>query len=119
MQKPVSIPFPPVLWLCALALAVLAGCSETPRDRGQEYAERAEALFEAGDMTKAGIEARNALQIDPRNADARFVLARTDEAEGKICARCGQPIPNENLALDSGSGRPVHRACPERAEEES
>lgn len=44
--------------------------------------------------------------------------ARSDfEADGKICARCGQPIPRENLALDSGSGRPVHRACPEAASE--
>lgn len=34
------------------------------------------------------------------------------EVEGQICARCGEPIPKENLALDSGAGLPVHRACP-------
>ena len=34
------------------------------------------------------------------------------EKDGQICARCGKPIPRENLALDSGGGRPVHRVCP-------
>jgi hypothetical protein len=39
--------------------------------------------------------------------------ARSDfENENGICARCNRPIARENLALDSGAGRPVHRECP-------
>jgi hypothetical protein len=36
---------------------------------------------------------------------------RTVEA-GQICAKCGQPVPHENMAFDSGGGRPIHRTCP-------
>lgn len=32
---------------------------------------------------------------------------------GEICAKCGQPVPHDNMAFDSGSGRPIHRMCPE------
>jgi len=31
---------------------------------------------------------------------------------GQICAKCGQPVPRENMAFDSGGGRPIHRTCP-------
>ena len=37
---------------------------------------------------------------------------RTVEA-GQICAKCGQPVPRDNMAFDSGGGRPIHRTCPE------
>lgn len=32
---------------------------------------------------------------------------------GKVCAKCGQPISSDNMAYDSGGGRPIHRSCPE------
>jgi len=34
-------------------------------------------------------------------------------APGQICAKCGQPVPRENMAFDSAGGRPIHRVCPE------
>lgn len=34
---------------------------------------------------------------------------------GQICPKCGQPVPRDNMAFDSGGGRPIHRRCPERA----
>lgn len=37
---------------------------------------------------------------------------RTVEA-GQTCAKCGQPVPRDNMAFDSGAGRPIHRQCPE------
>jgi hypothetical protein len=37
---------------------------------------------------------------------------RTVEA-GKICAKCGRPVPHDNMAFDSGGGSPIHRTCPE------
>jgi hypothetical protein len=40
---------------------------------------------------------------------------RTVEA-GQICAKCRQPVPRDNMAFDSGGGRPIHRVCPETPE---
>ncbi len=37
--------------------------------------------------------------------------ARSVEA-GQSCAKCGQPVPKDNMAFDSGGGRPIHRVCP-------
>jgi len=37
---------------------------------------------------------------------------RTVEA-GQICAKCGQPVPRDNMAFDSGGGRPIHLRCPD------
>lgn len=44
------------------------------------------------------------------------VAKRTVDA-GQICAKCGQPVPRENMAFDSGGGRPIHRSCPEATTE--
>ncbi len=32
---------------------------------------------------------------------------------GQKCSKCGQPVPRENMAFDSGSGGVIHRKCPE------
>lgn len=37
---------------------------------------------------------------------------RTVES-GQICSKCGEPVPRDNMAFDSGGGRPIHRHCPE------
>jgi len=39
--------------------------------------------------------------------------AKRTVASGQICPKCGQPIPRENMAFDSGGGKPIHRTCPE------
>ena len=41
---------------------------------------------------------------------------RTVEA-GQICSKCGKPVPRDNMAFDSGGGRPIHRRCPVPTEE--
>ena len=41
---------------------------------------------------------------------------RTVDA-GQICAKCAQPIAPDNMAFDSGGGRPIHRACPKASTE--
>lgn len=33
--------------------------------------------------------------------------------DGQICQKCGHPVPRDNMAFDSGGGRPIHRLCPE------
>ena len=44
--------------------------------------------------------------------DGDDAAKRTVDA-GQICEKCGQPVPHDNMAFDSGGGRPIHRACPE------
>lgn len=39
--------------------------------------------------------------------------AKRSVEAGEICAKCGQPVPLDNMAFDSGGGKPIHRACPE------
>ena len=39
--------------------------------------------------------------------------ARGSVDGGEICAKCGEPVPRDNMAFDSGGGRPIHRKCPE------
>ncbi len=56
-----------------LAVILLSGCM-SKEERQQEYFERAEALFDAGDFDKAKLEVKNVLQLDPANGPARFML---------------------------------------------
>lgn len=38
--------------------------------------------------------------------------AKRSVEAGKICEKCGKPVPLDNMAFDSGGGRPIHRTCP-------
>ena len=75
----------PVSWRFVLplllAVLVIAGC-ESPEERARGYVERAEQLLEDDNLVKAELEAKNALQIEPKNAEARFLLARVAESRG-------------------------------------
>jgi tetratricopeptide (TPR) repeat protein len=65
----------------AVAIATtLAGCG-TPEERAAKYITNAQQLFDAKDYDKARIEAQNAAQINPKNADARFLLAKIAEEQ--------------------------------------
>ena len=64
--------------LAALMAVVLSGCGGA----GARYAnhlERGKQYFEQGNLDKAGIEFRNALQIQPKGADALFYNGRVAE----------------------------------------
>lgn len=39
--------------------------------------------------------------------------AKRTVEDGQICAKCGRPVARDNMAFDSGGGRPIHRVCPE------
>lgn len=66
-----------------LICTLLAACG-SPEERAANYLEKAEALYEQEDYVTARIEAMNAAQIEPRNADVRFLLARIEEKEKNI-----------------------------------
>jgi len=79
-----------------LAILVLAGC-ESPEERAAGYVARAEQLLEEENLVKAELEVRNALQIEPNNADARFLLARVAESRGDF----GEMAANLRAAVKS------------------
>jgi tetratricopeptide (TPR) repeat protein len=71
------------------ALAVLAvvltlgGCSSS-QARFEGYMARGQRYFAAGNLDKANVEFRNALQIEPRNVDALYFNGRLAERRGNI-----------------------------------
>lgn len=65
----------------SLLICVLLAACGSPEERAASYLSKAEALFEQEDYVTARIEAMNAAQIEPRNADVRFLLAKIEERE--------------------------------------
>jgi len=70
-----------VIALLSCSLLVAAGCTD-PKERGRKYRENAEKLYAEGDLVKAEIEVKNALQILPKNPPSRFLLAQINEQRG-------------------------------------
>ncbi|HWW78038.1 MAG TPA: tetratricopeptide repeat protein [Steroidobacteraceae bacterium] len=72
---------------CALAvfatLVALAGCGNS-HSRYESHMARARQYLAAGNLDKANIEFRNALQIEPHNADALYFNGRVAERRGAI-----------------------------------
>jgi Tfp pilus assembly protein PilF len=68
----------PVLILATLLL--LAGCG-SPEKRAADYLVKAQEFYDAGDYVKARLEAQNAAQVEPKNAQARFLLAEIAEQQ--------------------------------------
>jgi tetratricopeptide (TPR) repeat protein len=65
--------------LAMLALALLLTACGGAEDRKSVYMERGLALMEEGNHEKARLEFKNVLQIDPKDADARFQLGLANE----------------------------------------
>ena len=82
--------------LVVAALLVIAGC-QPPEERVAEYVAGAEQYFEEENLIKAELEAKNALQIEPKNADARYVLARIAGAKNDFNAMA----QNLRIAIES------------------
>ncbi|MEM7173053.1 MAG: tetratricopeptide repeat protein [Pseudomonadota bacterium] len=67
--------------LCALLL--IAAC-DGPEQREAAHFERGKTFLEEGNLTKASLEFRNVLQINPRSVEGRYHLALVAEAQGNF-----------------------------------
>ncbi len=62
---------------CSLVAVLLTGCSRDPNVRKQKYFDSGEKYFAQGKYREALIQYSNAVQLDPRFAQAHFQLAQT------------------------------------------
>lgn len=71
-----------IILIAALAL-LLAACGGA-EDRKTKHLEKAKAFFNQKNYEKARVEAKNALQILPKDVEARFLLAQIEENLGDM-----------------------------------
>jgi tetratricopeptide (TPR) repeat protein len=69
--------------LVGVTLLGLSAC-DSPEEKAVAYYQNAKQLFEEENFEKAGLEFRNALQLDGSIADAWYHLALLEEQAGKI-----------------------------------
>ncbi|HQT25546.1 MAG TPA: tetratricopeptide repeat protein, partial [Burkholderiales bacterium] len=72
-----------ILSAALISAVVLGGCS---RETSQEYFNDAQRYHAKGDNKSAVIELKNALQKDPNNGDARFLLGEIYSETGDYAA---------------------------------
>lgn len=72
---------PWIVFLCALAM--IGGCGGA-KSRFASHMQRGEQYLSAGVLDKASIEFRNALQIEPRDARARYLNGQVAEKRGNM-----------------------------------
>ncbi len=63
--------------VCSLLAALFTGCSRDPNVRKQKYFESGERYFNKAKYREAAIQYANAVQIDPRFAQAHYQLGKT------------------------------------------
>ena len=73
------------IFLAVLFLFIVAACEDS-KVREAEYLDRAKRLIVAQDYTKARIELRNVLQINPKSAEALYNMAKIEKASLNIAA---------------------------------
>jgi len=71
-----------ILPITAIMMAVVAACTHDPNIIKQKYLESGEKYFQRKRYNAAAIEFQNALKIDPKFAQAHFMLAKCDEELG-------------------------------------
>lgn len=79
--------------LVVVLISLLAACGGSA-ERKAKYMKEGKQLFEAGDYEKAQLSFKNVLQIDPKDAEARYQMAETLSKLGEI-----QPAVSQYLAV--------------------
>ncbi|WP_268804413.1 tetratricopeptide repeat protein [Candidatus Thiodiazotropha endoloripes] len=70
-----------LLTFLACSLLVLGTACSSKEDRKQAYFDRGMELFDQGNYTKARLEFKNVLQIDPKDADGYYMFGLLEEKE--------------------------------------
>ncbi len=65
--------------IVSLFILSVSGCSGSREEAANKYLNSGIELFEGGELSKASVELRNALQIDPKLANAYYYLALISE----------------------------------------
>jgi tetratricopeptide (TPR) repeat protein len=65
--------------IVSLFVLSVSGCSGSKEEAANRYLSSGIELFEEGELSKANVELRNALQIDPKLANAYYYLALISE----------------------------------------
>ena len=72
-----------ILVLVAGFVLASIGCSGS-EDRKASFLERALRAYEAGDFSKARLDLKNVLRIDPKDALAWYWMGKSEAAEGRV-----------------------------------
>ena len=72
-----------ILVTTAVSLLCLSSCGGS-EGREQKYLSKAENFFTDGNYKKSSVEAKNVLQINPKNIEARFLLGKIQLKNGEI-----------------------------------
>jgi tetratricopeptide (TPR) repeat protein len=78
----------PTFILLAIASMLLVACG-SQEDRAEAHLEKALTLMAEEEFVAAKIEALNAAQIDPKNVEARYILATIEERNRNLNAMMG------------------------------
>ena len=73
----------------AVFAALLLGACGSPAERAADYIAKAQARYDAGDLVEARIEAQNAIQVEPKNVKARYLLSLIAEDKKDFGAMYG------------------------------
>ncbi|MEM6374593.1 MAG: tetratricopeptide repeat protein [Pseudomonadota bacterium] len=71
------------LWTALAAVVFVAAC-DTAEERAEGHFESGQALYDAGDVTRAIIELRNVFKLDSGHRDARLLMAKIEEERGNL-----------------------------------
>ncbi len=94
VRKPNKI----ILLIAGLVLLTLSAC-DSPVEKAQSHYQNGKQLFKEENFVKAGLEFRNALQLNGNLADAWYYLALVEEKDGKFREYAGDLY--KTIELDS------------------
>jgi tetratricopeptide (TPR) repeat protein len=91
-------------WVLVTCATLLAGCGSA-KSRFDDHLQRGQQYFDAGRYDKAGVEFRNALQIEPRSAKAHYLNGEAAERRGELRGALGSYQAAIEIDPDYSSAR--------------
>ncbi|MBI5041292.1 MAG: tetratricopeptide repeat protein, partial [Gammaproteobacteria bacterium] len=93
------------LLVTALAALMLIGCGGA-EERKAKYMERGKAYIAEENWDKARVEIKNVLQIDPKSAEAYYLIGQVEEKQqewGKAFANYSKAVELDPELIDARS----------------